>query len=185
MRKFASLLVLCLVAAACDNSSTSASVPNYAGNWSGSYRITSCTESGEIAAAQVCSLATGTQPFTMALAQSGTSAGSTLTGSFTLETIPFSIVPATIAQSGAVTFTGTSTDSGITVKVTWSLTSPLVGAINQIWTASGVSGQVAIGGSISNAVKSTDAIRTPVSPLTMPRTLDELKRAIFGAPTAP
>jgi len=155
LRLTAVLLALTLSTACGDSSPTSPtpSTPNYAGTWTGTYAITSCTQTGGVADANVCGAVGGsTQGFSMQLAQSG----STVTGSFNLGTVPFANASGTIAADGGLELRGNGTANGIAAAVTWSLRLPassLTGTVAQTWSSSTLTGQANVAGSISSATR--------------------------------
>jgi hypothetical protein len=177
------LLCLLMFLSACsgDKSSPAApapipALPNYTGIWSGTYVIASCTQNGTIAAVNVCGTFTaGTPlPFVLNVAQGGTTAGSSIQGNFTLGTIPFNIAPTTITSS-TLTLSGTTLSSTLTILVTWNLTAPIVGTQTQVWSSSGLTGQVNISSQIGSVSK-TGSVRAPVAgPTSVPDLLRQLQ----------
>jgi hypothetical protein len=170
-----------LLAAGCGSDGpagpTPVTIPNYTGIWSGSYVITGCTQNGTIAQVDLCSVATGTAPFSMNITQTSTTPGAAVSGQFTLGTIPFNVSPTTIPGSGALTMTGstTSSDGLLTIVVTWSLSTPIQGTLTQVWTAVGLSGTVNITGTISSASKTGSFATAPV-PQSIPDALRSLRQ---------
>jgi hypothetical protein len=133
-------------------------LPNLAGNFSGTYRITSCDATGQMAAANVCNTAPpGSQvPYTFAFSQTA----AVLTGRvfiLGIEAIP--PFAATIGIGGDVNVTGTVTaPGGYAVNTSWQISQKTAGVttgtIAQIWTAPGfLTGQANIAGSIDTITK--------------------------------
>jgi hypothetical protein len=136
-------------------------LPNFAGTFSGNYRVTNCTESGQVAAADVCKNApAGTRvPFTFIFSQTGSViAGRVLViGTDTLP--PFS---ATIGAGGDVTVSGSVVvTGGFIVNTTWTIVQRtagvITGTITQVWTSPGVSGQATVSGTIDSISKTASA----------------------------
>jgi hypothetical protein len=178
----ASLLVSCLALTACGGSTTSPSstppvIPNYAGNWSGLYSVTNCTQSGGVALANVCgTLSAGsTAVFGFSLSQSGSS----INGSFTLGSVPFNGVSGIVSSGGGLTLSGTNTNGSVTAAATWTLTLPpsstLTGTVAYSVTSSGLTGSANVSGSILSA--SRGAV-FPASAPARVQTMGDLLRAI-------
>jgi hypothetical protein len=161
-----------------DDSPTSSAppIPNYTGIWSGSYTITNCTQSGALAVANLCSTLGNTAPFTLNVGQQATT--HTVQGTFNLGSIPFTIAPSTVGANGALTFSGTSLNNGITVFVTWTLTSPIVGGLTQVWSSSGLTGQLNLTAVINGGVVKTGSVERGPAPVL--RSLDDVVRAMQG-----
>jgi hypothetical protein len=125
-------------------------VPNYEGAWIGTYRLTSCTESGDFVGEDLCKDFFETVPRPpAALAAVQTSRGSIDAIAFLglFETAP---VTAAIADDGSVTFTGTITgEEGLTITTTWTirLEQPgghVTGVVDQTWQVAGFTGNIRI-----------------------------------------
>jgi hypothetical protein len=93
--------VVALASAACGGNGgptdPSPRIPNYAGAWSGTYTITGCNQTGQIAIANICGALGGTPPYTFALTQSQRN----VSGSFGLGSIQFPNTGGTIGQDGS------------------------------------------------------------------------------------
>lgn len=148
----AALLVIG-VGTACGGSSPTAPssrTPNYAGNWSGTYVISGCNQSGGVALANICGALGGSAPYRFSLTQSSRN----VSGSFTLGTATFPSTGGTIGTDGSLALNGTSVSNGITIVVNWALNLPstaLTGTVSQIWTSTTLSGQANVVGTISTA----------------------------------
>ena len=155
--KWPSLVIVLslLLVSACGGSNPlapSPSVPNYAGNWSGSYVLSGCNQSGGMALANFCANLGATMPYGLALTQSG----SNVSGSFSLGQITFSSTGGTVSGDGSLTLNGSTVSNGNTIIVTWALRlsgSALSGTLTQVWTSSTLSGQINMVGTISTAVR--------------------------------
>ena len=157
-----------------NSASPSENIPNYGGSWSGTYTITGCTQSGGVGLANICGAIGVTAPYAFTLNQSGRS----VTGSFTLGSIPFPSTGGTIGTDGSLALSATSQNNGITIIANWALTLPstaLAGTITQVWTSTTLSGQANVAGVIGTAVHAAAASRPG---LVVPESLEEAVRAI-------
>ncbi len=173
-----SLLVVCLagaLAGACGSSTTGPSappIPNYAGNWSGTYTITGCTQNGGVALANICGSLGNTPPYSFSFTQNGNS----VTGSFTLGSINFPSTGGIVLADGSLGLSATTITSGTTIIVTWALHnsgSAVTGTITQVWTNTTLSGQANVAGIIASANHTLGA-RSFHAATDQPRTLAEL-----------
>lgn len=170
---------LALLVAACGGKSTDPSerIPDYAGNWSGTYTITGCTQSGGVALANICGSLGSTPPYSFALTQSSRN----VSGSFALGSIQFPSTGGSIASDGSLALSATTNQNGIIVIVNWALNMPasvITGTITQNWTSTTLSGSAAVAGSINNAIRSqglTQSIRTFA-----PLTIHDVANAVAG-----
>lgn len=184
---FVTLVVLIAAAACSGNSATSPAattppppqlLPNYTGVWSGTYTVTTCTETGDLASAGACaSLRGSTAPFQLNAVQTALVSPALVQGTFTLGTIPFTITPANIASTGSVTFFGNSAVGSVNALATWTLTTPIVGTISDVWTIPGYSGQVSFNGTINTTTKVGSIGNQPT---VVPRSIDDLVRGTLG-----
>lgn len=144
-----------LVLSACGSSSpTSPSRPvaDYGGNWSGTYSITGCTQSGGVALANVCGSLGQTPPYAMSLTQSGAN----VSGTFRLGSVEFPPTGGQVASDGSLQLNSTSVSSGITIVVSWNLRmtgSQMSGSISQQWSSSQLSGGATVAGTINTAAR--------------------------------
>ena len=165
--------------AACgsNNASPTAVVPNFAGNWSGTYSFTGCSQSGGLALANICGVLPSSAPYSFSLSQNG----STVSGSFALGNLQFPSTSAVVSSGGALALSGTNTSSGITTAASWNLTLPsnstLSGTVSYVITSDVLTGSATISGSILSATRS--AVFLP-SAIAAPRTLSEIGRALVG-----
>ena len=130
--------------------------PGYAGTWTGTYTVSSCTNSGFFADAGLCSsVLNSIAAVTFTLAQ----ADRTITGAFSLGSLNSPQVTAVVASDGSLTLTGLLQQGVFTVNTTWTLQQPaegtLTGQTRQIWTASGQSGEGVLLGSILNVMRTS------------------------------
>lgn len=179
----ACIAVLCLGTLACGgNDSTgpsAAKVPNYAGNWSGTYTLTGCNQNGTIAAANLCGSLGTTSPYTFNLTQSSTN----VSGSFALGTIQFQNVGGTVKSDGSLALQGTSVSNGITIVVNWALNIPasaLSGTVTQQWTSTGLSGSATVAGSINSAIRAQNSSAFVTAPALLSGGLREVIGAVAG-----
>jgi hypothetical protein len=180
MRRLPILCLLLFVSACSGHNSPAApapipALPNYTDIWSGTYTVTSCSNIGTAAQANFCAtFAVGSSlPFQLNIDQSGTTAGSTIQGNFTLGSIPFNLAPTTITAS-SLSLSGTTVTNGITALTTWSLTSPIVGTLTIVFTQ-GQTGQANVGAQIGSVAK-TGSVRVRVAaPTSLPDLLRQLQ----------
>jgi hypothetical protein len=138
-------------------------VPSFAGAWSGSYYVTSCSHSGDFASANMCSIFPVSKvfPYNMDLSQSGES----VTGTVYMGQVIFSPSSGTIDGGGQVALNGTNVSDTTTIDLVWNLTSPTVGRLNgtmqHTWRDSEASGQMVVTGTIRDSMKTSSAVRTP------------------------
>jgi hypothetical protein len=160
-------LAAVLAAAACGggNTATTPTVPTpvYNGSWGGNYTITSCTQDGQFAAVGVCGLFTNGQ------------------------VLPFSFLLSQTDRNVSGTGTGTAPGFGEVVNVTptWSLHlsgTLMSGTLVQLWSATGLTGQGTINGTMSSSTKFA-VVASQTAPATLvPRSIGEMRSAIATAP---
>lgn len=117
--------VLIALSAGCGSSPTNQptgptgpSVPQYGFNWTGTFSVLSCAETGDGAGVCAASGAVGsTGIYSLTLSQSG----SVVSGPFAIGNEAFPSTGGTIASDGTLSLTGTNTANGITDVVRWSL----------------------------------------------------------------
>lgn len=125
--------------------------PDYAGTWTGTYTVSSCTNSGFFADAGLCSSVLNTvAAVTFTLAQTDR----TVTGTFSLGSLNSPQVAAMVASDESLTLTGVLQQGAFTVNTTWTLQQPAGGALTgqtrQIWTAAGQNGEgILLGSTLS------------------------------------
>jgi hypothetical protein len=166
------VLAACSAAACSSNSngpsSTVQPIPNYAGTWDGVYSVTSCSQTGEIAQADLCSVATvGTVlPHRFEFTQSGRD----ISGQFYLGGILFSFNPVAIATDGSAVVRGTGGDNTVKIIATWTLhlsSGTPIGTVAQSWTATDVTGEININGSTTTGTKAASLGPTLAQPATL------------------
>ena len=132
---------------------------NYAGNWSGTYTVSSCTNTGFFADAALCSAVMDT---TAAVSFALTQSGRAVSGTFTLGSLTSSSFTATVGSDESLVLTAVVTESSFTIDATWTLQQAVAGALTgqtrQVWRASGQSGDGVIQGAIVSAAR-TNAVR--------------------------
>jgi hypothetical protein len=177
--------IVAAMSAACGGSGSPSSpqvrIPNYAGNWSGTYTITGCTQSGQAASTNICAILGTTPPYSFSLTQSDRD----VAGSFTLGAVGFPAPGGVIAQDGSLQLSGTTVSFGITLVVDWALNMPaqaITGTTTQQWTSTGptgaLTGAASITGTINSATRSASAAGA-VSANTI-RQLADLAAAMSG-----
>ena len=130
-------------------------IPSYAGNWSGSYTVTGCTQSGAFAEFEFCdSFSTGrVMRYGLSLAQ----AGDAVSGKTYLGDLEFGQASATVTGSGDVVLSSTYREDTLTVTAVWTLSSPaqgrLSGTIRHTWRDSVEAGEMVVAGTISDSTK--------------------------------
>jgi hypothetical protein len=131
---------------------TGPSAPNYAGNWSGDYVITSCLQTQEVARANICGALGPSASYRVSIAQNSQG----VTVSPTLGTVRFPTVTVRVRSDGAVVVQTDTTSDGFYVIANFTLTMPetaLAGTIKHVWTSSALLGRVTVMGRISTAVR--------------------------------
>ncbi len=137
-------------------------IPNYAGNWSGSYTVTSCLQTGDFATASVCDdfPTSRVLPYNMVLTQTV----STVTGTFFLGTVEFSQSSATIDGGGNVALSGSYNSGTTSFSCIWNVSSPtagrLSGTVQLTWTDSTAIGRMIVTGTIRDSMKTFGAMRS-------------------------
>src|SRR5262249_54293793 len=138
-------------------------IANYAGNWSGTYSVTGCTQTGGVAAANICGALGNTAPYSMSLTQSSRN----VSGTFTLGSITFPSTGGTVGRDGSLQLNATVINNGVTIVVSWNLrmaSTQMSGNISQQWASSTLSGGATVAGTINTAVRSaTSALAMPVT----------------------
>jgi len=158
-------------------------VPNYQGQWSGSYRITGCSHSGAFAVIDFCGEFPNNRvlPMNMTLTQGSRDVVEARTF---LGSLQSDAMNGPIENDGAVQLSGIIRSNGTTIDVFWRFNSlqagRMVGGLRQTWRQSGISGQAEIAGEFRDMNKSSTALAPLASPPVMPQTLEQLLRAIGG-----
>ena len=155
--------------------------PNYAGTWTGTYTVSSCTNSGFFADASLCSsVLNTTAAFGFVLTQSNR----TVTGTFSLGSLSSLPVSTTIGNDGSLTLSAPVLQGSFTLNTTWTLQQATAGALTgqtrQVWTVTGQSGDAVLQGSIVSAAR-VSAVRldqtSPHPPITSLQELVDVTRA--------
>ena len=131
-------------------------IPNYAGTWTGTYLVSSCTQSGLFADAAFCAGVTNANAsVTFTLAQSDRA----VTGTFTLGSLVSAQAAATVAGDGSLTLVAPVTEGVFSIATTWTLQQPsstaLAGQTQQVWTASGQIGVGTLQGTIVSVTRTS------------------------------
>ncbi len=149
--------------------------PNYGGTWTGTYIVSSCTNSGFFADAALCgSVLNTTAAFGLVLAQSNR----TVTGTFSLGSLSSSALSATIATDGSLVLAAPVAQGSFTLNTTWTLQQAPAGALTgqtrQVWTAAGQSGDAVLQGSIVSAARVSGVRLNQTLPQLSATTLQQL-----------
>lgn len=158
-------------------------VPNYQGQWSGSYFITGCSHSGAFASINFCGEFSNGQvlPMNMTLTQGSRDSveGRTFLGSLQSDS-----VSGPIENDGAVQFSGIIRSGSTSIDVFWRFNAlqpgRMVGGLRQTWRLAGFSGQGELSGEFRDMNKSSSASTPFGAPAVVPRTLQETVRAVAG-----
>ena len=158
-------------------------LPNYQGTWSGSYAVRSCTQSGQVAQANLCGGTFSTNrvlPTNLNVTQDA----DRVQGRFFLGTLGGD-ASGPVQGDGRLLLTGVIQDSGATVDVSWNLESQAAGRItggfSMLWRLSGASGDVRVIADIRD-LNRTSNIAAPalLTAPGAPRTVREMLRAVAG-----
>ncbi|HMF98850.1 MAG TPA: Ig-like domain-containing protein [Vicinamibacterales bacterium] len=132
-------------------------MPNYSGNWSGSYNVTGCSNSGLFASAGFCnSFPVGiTLPYNFILTQTADA----VSGRFFLGQIQFDQTSGPVGMDGGLTLASSNTQQGIRNDTIWQLAMPaasrITGNLRQNWTASNASGTATLTAVIRDSMKTS------------------------------
>ncbi len=160
-------LVFALASAACGGSAPTApstapttspsfnTSPDFAGAWTASYTVATCTATAAMNDAGFCSQAqSGPASVSFVLTQSNRN----VTGTFQLGSLEFPSVTGTIAADGALTLSATRSDL-LSIEASWTLKQTvggvIVGQTRQVWRSAGVSGEGTLDGQFSGATRRT------------------------------
>ena len=135
-------------------------VVSYAGTWTGTYRITACTNSGFFADSAFCANVQGTNAtvgFTF------TQTDRAVAATFQLGSIGFPGVNSSVAADGSLSFSSALTTGTFPIDASWVLRRPtttsLTGQTQQVWKAVGQPGEGVLNGEIVSVVKTAAALR--------------------------
>jgi hypothetical protein len=126
-------------------------LPNYGGNWSGTYQIVGCQQSGTFAAINGCGTFTGVAPYSFGANQTE----DRVTGTVLLGSIAFGTFASTVNPSGGLglsVFHTPTSSTDFTWNSTWNLSSSSTGVmggtlLNNI-SGGGFSGSMTLNGNI-------------------------------------
>jgi hypothetical protein len=156
-------------------------VPHYQGIWNGSYTMTSCAQSGQLADVDLCgTYAVGSSlPLALNLNQTAATVnGQTALGG--LVSAPFTAVAAT---NGALTFQATFTLDTLQIAQAWQLTmaqpNDLAGTFVQTWTDSTETGQIVVAGRVNTMTKASAQTQDLTSKSGL-RSLADVRAALGG-----
>lgn len=131
-------------------------LPDLNGTFAGKYDVTSCTETGQVADANLCAVfPLGSAGMFSTYAFNFTQSGDLVTGRFFIGTVLFENVSGTIDPAGNLSVgTRATTTPPTVVDASWSLVASrpntFGGTVSQVWTHTGLTGQANIHGSISS-----------------------------------
>lgn len=159
-------------------------VPSYGGSWTGTYAVTSCTNSGFFADVSFCDqVLNSTASVTFTFAQTDRA----ISGSFQLGSLAFPSFSASVAADGSIAFASRFTDSAFSIEVSWTLRQQTAGALtgqtHQVWTAAGQSGDGVLDGQIVSVGKASSAAGVGLTSQNIKRrTLADIVQATRPAP---
>jgi hypothetical protein len=157
----------------CDASGRRASklvrvLPNYTGNWMGTYIVTGCADSGVFTDANFCGKVSGAvAPYTLILTQTRDE----VTGRFLLGSIQFEQTSATVSMDGHIVLASHNISGGITSDTVWSVnqltTGRLTGTLHDQWQMPGALGSGDVDGAVATSSKgvASNTFRAPVPTL--------------------
>jgi hypothetical protein len=131
-------------------------LPNYQGTWSGSYTITGCTHTGDLARANFCSNFPNNRVFPTNL--NLTQEQDRVQGRFFFGSLGGD-ASGPVQTDGRVLLTGAVLDPAATIEVAWSISSTapgrISGGLSQIWRGTGLSGDARINADIRDLNRSS------------------------------
>lgn len=143
-------------------------VPDYQGQWQGTYAVGDCTQTGDFARLGFCAALTaetgGSLPVLFRMSQDGAS----ITGTFVLGVLESTSYASAIDADGAATFSGSASASNqTTIQVDWKVEATgadadsLTGDYTQTWRTASLSGTGQVTGKLSQVVRvsSTTSLR--------------------------
>jgi hypothetical protein len=127
-------------------------LPSYAGIWTGTYLVTTCTQSGAFVVVNFCRDYADSLPFTLDLAQSQDQ----VTGTFQLGAIQFGRTTASVSLNGDLSLASTSSTASaksITAVFTISSALPLewAGTVTHSWVGHEIGDAASVTGTITSA----------------------------------
>jgi hypothetical protein len=134
-------------------------VPDYLGRWSGRLLVTSCSQTGAWADANLCKDAPpgASDPFGLSISQTGES----INARPNYGDIAFPSVGSSIQPDGSTSFVTTyfDVDVPLSVEASWTMNGPrsgeLVGTVNEVWRAAGIPGELRLAQDIVGAVRNS------------------------------
>jgi hypothetical protein len=157
-------------------------VPNYQGQWSGSYFITGCSQSGTIAIVNFCRDFPNNRvlPMSMTLTQ-GTR--DVVEGRTFLGTLQSDLLNGPVETDGAVQFSGIIRSGDTAIDIFWRFNAlqsgRLVGGLRQTWRVAGVNGQALVTGEFRDMNRTSgSATHAPARTPATPRSLEDVVRAL-------
>jgi hypothetical protein len=159
-------------------------VPNYQGQWSGSYLITGCAHSGAFAAGNFCAEFSNNRvfPMNMTLTQGSRDV---VEGRTFLGTLQTDLVTGPVETDGAVQFSGIIRSGNSTIDVFWrfNATQPgrMIGSLRQTWRQAGLSGQGEVAGEFRDMNKQSSLTAPAHHAMPMQiRSVQDMLRALAG-----
>ena len=158
-------------------------LPNYQGSWSGTYVVISCTQTGQIAAANLCNDTFSVNrvlPVNLVTTQTRDA----VTSQIFLGTIAGS-GNGPVQNNGELLLAGTARSGDLSIDTVWTLLSLQVGRITGagsfIVRFAGVGGEVRVSVEIRDLNKqSTVAVQRAPGIQTAPKTLGDIREALMG-----
>jgi hypothetical protein len=127
-------------------------LPSYAGAWTGTYLVMTCTQSGAFVLANFCRDYADSLPFTLDLTQSQDQ----VTGTFLLGEIQFGRTTASVSLNGDLSLASTSaTNSAKSISAILTISSALplqwVGTVSHSWLGNQIGDAASVTGTITSA----------------------------------
>jgi hypothetical protein len=124
-------------------------VPDYDGVWTGSYRVTTCSESGYVASQGFCAATLNTSaPVRFSVSQNGLSTST----AFSLGQLGFPTATASIDSAGVLTIADAVFSDTVTITARWSLqqatAGTVTGTVHQRWEVPNRTGEGVLDGEI-------------------------------------
>jgi hypothetical protein len=159
------------------------SLPNFQGTWSGSYAVRGCTQSGQVAGADLCGglfTVNRVLPTNLNLTQDG----DRVQGRVFLGTLGGD-ASGPVQTDGRLLLNGAAQDAGWNIETIWGLDSTVPGRITggftMLWRFSGASGDMRVTADIRDLNRSSNLTPGAAAVVTGgARTLEELKRMVTG-----
>lgn len=158
-------------------------LPSFAGNWQGTYAITGCQSTGDMARIGFCGNFFQGQVLNMQLQV--TQADDRVSGAFAFGGNTGTLNASTVAENGVLPLTGTHTSSNVTIllqnaRLESGTAGTITGAFDQSWSVSGASGFAILSCEVRNLTRTSGG---PTFGLTTPHsevvTLEETIRRVL------